>query len=1152
MNGPTLLVGVGGAGCKIITRVAKLADEKELEKIAFVALDTDINELRDIEKANPFVKVIQTSTKQTVGEYLDRDTHARDTWFPVNPILNTKTLTEGAGQVRAVSRLALETVIRAGKMEPLHEAIQSLYKVEEEKAEQALKIVIVGSLAGGTGSGLVLPLAMYIKNYLAQKFRYNSNITRGFFLLPEIFDGVISTPAEKNNLKANAYAALREIDAFLMKGDNMLHERYHDSVRMHFPRAGSDGYEEYDVRPYDYCFLFDAQNVNGGKLNSHDQYLQHAATCIYSQTISSMNKRSNSSEDNTIRALARARGRNRYAGAGASLLLYPFEDVKKYIALQWARDSVSKQWLVFDNEYKAFCEDNARQEADGFVSMQKELSEYYVNVIKEKAKNEDAFSNAIVNACTIFENDGFTPKTTRWNKYVGSLIKKIEENADKLPAALTTTKEDISTAIGKLSESADWEKYVKLYRLVDTYRKQVRQHVNENARIMAYTLFKADRTFKSKEPQEFELEYYLRDSKNHFMHPNAVRYFLKEAYDLMKKKKASAESDIDGFKEDYDSIETVIFDDPATEDRQENADSAAGRKTPFINERFNKPTDEQDSARETICNYYSAIDEYMKASMRSTVLEEGCKYIESLLKSFEMFYKTFESKVSSIDKEISEISKKYVSQPGSTVRYVCADEACLKAIYKNKKYYGNPITIDSELAQDIYYKVLEYAMMPEKPGNNQYFSKLFDEGIVGYFEKSVMQIYGSDIDVDIITALEQEAVLLNPEYKEKANASQLIDIYVEEVIKNTRELSCPFIEAPSGGAADAVINACAFNREMYEEAEKKNPKRLNFINSTLKNFGGSLDEDVPKNKIMFYQSIYALRANDLSKFAPPKGDYFKAYYELIEGIHPETSLSREISPHIDRWWHIITKTPDIDEGNQLKQEQEINAAFFWSILCKYIDRFEEVKDRFVYKLDKEDLEMDSDILLVSNGTQCDKLYEVLDAIAIYPELTRKILDRVNLKSKDDINKSRPLEKGLLMRGINNLAVSEPGLNDGKNIKPATSIFTIPLMMKKSTNTDMYYEDTVLQILKTEIEEVKKYLSLYYTDKELIKVMGEILTEQFNKYLADIAYESKGNKDIYKSSLFASTISIIAKAFEKLDLEDEARNVKDTANALKKD
>ena len=153
MNAPTLIVGLGGKGSEIALRVSKMVSEEQRQRIGFAVFDTDVNELSEIKRKNPFVHTIQTSTKLSVGEYLDIDTHARDTWFPVNAILNSKTLTEGAGQVRAVSRLAFETAIRAGKMEELHRAIEDLYKLEGSEYQQALRVIIVSSLAGGTGSG---------------------------------------------------------------------------------------------------------------------------------------------------------------------------------------------------------------------------------------------------------------------------------------------------------------------------------------------------------------------------------------------------------------------------------------------------------------------------------------------------------------------------------------------------------------------------------------------------------------------------------------------------------------------------------------------------------------------------------------------------------------------------------------------------------------------------------------------------------------------------------------------------------------------------------------------------------------------------------------------------------------------------------------
>ena len=57
----------------------------------------------------------------------------------------------------------------------------------------------------------------------------------------------------------------------------------------------------------------------------------------------------------------------------------------------------------------------------------------------------------------------------------------------------------------------------------------------------------------------------------------------------------------------------------------------------------------------------------------------------------------------------------------------------------------------------------------------------------------------------------------------------------------------------------------------------------------------------------------------------------KAYYQLIRGIHPETYRSREISPHNDRWWHIKTKKPNLDEEKQKRKEYNNYAAIFRAI-----------------------------------------------------------------------------------------------------------------------------------------------------------------------------------------------------------------------------
>ena len=799
MIAPTLLVGLGGTGSKIVCRVSKMVTEEQRRHIGFAVFDTDINELREIREENPFIRTIQTSTKLTVGEYLNIDTHARDTWFPVNGILNSKSLTEGAGQVRAISRLALDTAIRAGNMEPLHNAIEDLYKLEGNSGEQALRVVIVSSLAGGTGSGLILPVALYLKNYLATKFQASANITRGFFILPEVFYEVIRGQSERNNLRCNAYAALRELDAFLMKGDKTLPDKYEKSVKIEFPRVGSGDVEEYDVRPYDFCFLFDAQNTEGKKLNSFNQYLDHAANCIYSQSIGPMNKRSNSSEDNTIRELCAQRGRNRYAGAGSAMLIYPSDDIKEFIALNWAKECVSKQWLVFDDMYREKCLANSEMRAQGFHVRDVNPSIDYIESINQLAKQKDPFAKAIEEACTIYDDGGFKKVSDKWTEYVAQLKKFVKDSTMTGQMDLDAQKQQASGLINdiEIGKKETTEDLQAAFAEVEKYKDMVVKRSEDTGRTIAYTIFKSKNDSATKDRLPHQMETYLRDQHGTFIHPNAVRYFLYQALELLKKEKVLIDKE-NSKKEKFFEDFYNIFDDPKT-DETETVDQLTDRK-------IDKKS--QQEMKDQFRFYISEVDKFRASSVMAEVFQEGIEYVTNLCDAFQTFYASFEDRINRLDRRIASLEKKYGNTAGRTTRYVCATPNCLEHLLKEMPYTGNTITIDKELAEDIYAKVRSYSMMKEKPENGGYFEELFEDGIIGYFKKSLMEIYGSTVDMDILSALEREA-----KYEENEYDFGRIEQYVRRVIAETRTLSNPFIERPLGEQKEPIA-ACTYSKKL--------------------------------------------------------------------------------------------------------------------------------------------------------------------------------------------------------------------------------------------------------------------------------------------------------------------------------------------------
>lgn len=1118
MIAPTLLVGLGGTGSKIVCRVSKMVTEEQRRHIGFAVFDTDINELREIREENPFIRTIQTSTKLTVGEYLNIDTHARDTWFPVNGILNSKSLTEGAGQVRAISRLALDTAIRAGNMEPLHNAIEDLYKLEGNSGEQALRVVIVSSLAGGTGSGLILPVALYLKNYLATKFQASANITRGFFILPEVFYEVIRGQSERNNLRCNAYAALRELDAFLMKGDKTLPDKYEKSVKIEFPRVGSGDVEEYDVRPYDFCFLFDAQNTEGKKLNSFNQYLDHAANCIYSQSIGPMNKRSNSSEDNTIRELCAQRGRNRYAGAGSAMLIYPSDDIKEFIALNWAKECVSKQWLVFDDMYREKCLANSEMRAQGFHVRDVNPSIDYIESINQLAKQKDPFAKAIEEACTIYDDGGFKKVSDKWTEYVAQLKKFVKDSTMTGQMDLDAQKQQASGLINdiEIGKKETTEDLQAAFAEVEKYKDMVVKRSEDTGRTIAYTIFKSKNDSATKDRLPHQMETYLRDQHGTFIHPNAVRYFLYQALELLKKEKVLIDKE-NSKKEKFFEDFYNIFDDPKT-DETETVDQLTDRK-------IDKKS--QQEMKDQFRFYISEVDKFRASSVMAEVFQEGIEYVTNLCDAFQTFYASFEDRINRLDRRIASLEKKYGNTAGRTTRYVCATPNCLEHLLKEMPYTGNTITIDKELAEDIYAKVRSYSMMKEKPENGGYFEELFEDGIIGYFKKSLMEIYGSTVDMDILSALEREA-----KYEENEYDFGRIEQYVRRIIAETRSLSNPFIERPLGEQKEPIA-ACTYSKKLDP---KDGSPRSALIAKELGNYGGNPDEDIPLNMIMFYQAIYGLRANGLSKFAPAneadgrcEGEYYKAYYELISQIKPKSDKTPVITPHIDRSWHIISCLPDLDDDNQERQERQIYRAFVLGLLFNLISYRKIAEGKYLYRLQLNGIETEE--FVVSNGTPCDHYYEVLDALVINPVVVNTITDYMNKRFDMERNNAGKItfETSLLYRHLAKLKSDEFK-------KEGLTLFDLALLLKVSTPAAEFDKKVGKDIMKEALSFVYDYMKTIVLGDDLDWVYGNFVYEQAQLFDQNVDWYFENWKDNF-SDYVDDLMQIASNEIENRGLSD---------------
>ncbi|MFT4280332.1 tubulin-like doman-containing protein [Microbacterium sp.] len=1111
---PTLILGLGGTGSKIVEKVATKVGESastQSDRIAYTVFDTDINDLGRIRREHPEIFTVQTSTRNTVGEYLNINTNARDNWFPVNQMLNRKTLTEGAAQVRAISRLAFDTTLKGGNLDALHRAIDKLFRLDKDQEEQALRVIITSSLAGGTGSGLILSVAMYLADYLRAKYPKAKAITRGFFVQPDVFDKVIKATEERQNLQVNAYAAVRELDAFLMKGDSTLPPQYRD-LAFEFPRVGADGVDTVDAMPYDFCFLFDAKNSGGGSLDSFETYLDHAATCIYTQSIGPMSKKSNSREDNVLREVIKNDGRNRYAGAGASRLVYPWAHVRDYVALRWTEQVLSAQWLRFDDQFKKTLEGLAKQREKGLSPRDPDIAAEYVKAVNGAAANKNGFAKAVVAQCTVMDEDGLDSDLKRWEEYLSALTGYVVTQSATMgdPHQRNIAMDQVTP----LTEDTERSRYLNAYREVKKYHDVVARRTEESAGILSYELFHADDVAVTAEKHSHRLETYLRDKDtDRFIHPVTARYFLYNTLALLKDERRRVENELTSLREYFENFERNAFDDPST-DEVETAEGILSRKLTIREKLTRKPSAEMQDLQQLLLGYIPKVDALLENAVLSEVLGEAIEYVSGIAEAFRTLFLRLDSNIRRLKGEVELQRTKYDDLSGSTTRYVLATSASLDSLAEGMPYAGGVVNIDSSLSEAIYNRVRGYYMLTDEK-DDTYFEDLYRTTIQGYFRDKVMESYGNVIKIDIIEALEKEYRTLQRNLEESK-----VRHYVIDEIEKAKQLAKPFIEQPLGEERHP-IEACAYNSGLEGEAD---PRRKALVSEHLRDYGGEPDGDISAHEILFYNAIYGIRARDLPKYSPARtsatlrrdaGEYFSAYYALVSGIKPSVSETKVITPHIDRRWHWISQLPDLDEENQAAQLRGIHDALLLGLVHEKIF-WSEVHDGLQVYRYSSDQPLDQDFI-VSNGTPCDHFWEVVDALTINPVAVAEIVESIERRSRAgrDLARSVTFAETDFARGL----AKGIRLREADEVIPALSgtplnVLDIAAFYAFTVTKELYNERQVHDMVTDFLARIRFEVEQVEQDAEALPTLKGIVLEQFRDFASHVdAYSAVGGRPL---------------------------------------
>jgi hypothetical protein len=323
---PTVVIGLGGTGYEVVLKLKKRfidAYGYVPEIIRFLSIDTTEN-IQSREKSPDGTKVVLEPNELYAISVanplpLTRNDHIEE-WWPKN--IPTSSLISGAGQIRARGRLAF--FAKVGDINGLiAQAINAVREIRSSKQaysdnfqvsnRDGVEVFIIGSLAGGTGSGTFLDVAFLSRQYL-NSF---SNIT-GVFVLPRVFANLPQT----HLVKSNAYGALKEIEHFWNLSPSNALEIDYAITKVKADRP-----------PFDAVFLMDGVNKNGTVVSRPNDLQNLIADGLYIQIGSQIGLDAANVADNIRAYLAtgeKVRGRNiNYCSFGFATLTLPVQQYER-------------------------------------------------------------------------------------------------------------------------------------------------------------------------------------------------------------------------------------------------------------------------------------------------------------------------------------------------------------------------------------------------------------------------------------------------------------------------------------------------------------------------------------------------------------------------------------------------------------------------------------------------------------------------------------------------------------------------------------------------------------------------------------------------------------------------------------------------------
>lgn len=913
--------------------------------------------------------------------------------MPVSRGLIEETMIDGASQMRSKSRLAFFDTIKTSRISALEQVINTM--IENKELGQKIRVMIVSSLAGGTGSGMFIQTALWVRNYLDE---HNAEATiRGVFVLPDVFINTIKdikeNRDEKESLYANAYGAIRELNAITKIKVKGIKPQLPIKVDGLFDSSS----EKISGKPvFDYVFFIDNVTSTGNEMKSIEEYERFISKVVYMQLYAPMETNLLSEEDNLFKIFQRC-DEPIFGSCGAARAVYPTDSVLQYCSLKASLDSVSSGWLKIDEQIDCMEKKRNEREKAGYNPDPIDKKAEFIRIFDDEISKKGTMVGANHLFTTIehdimypvIQDDGEKVKIEWEDKtehYLELLEKLISETVD-------TDYKDGFDSIDAEESLKDINSQADAMEFYTTITDSVNELVDRISRTIPR---KADTLLEELLPVDMgdvnarnELSVYgfltQRDEENNakFVHPLAVRYLLYKLSLRLNEMKKNL--NVDGAKRDAKQGyrgdgNPVDFDFPGTKAVEETAEDFVNVVLKWYHSEkkyiasFKDKYAQFNHTQQELCRKYAI--QLLTFNLFNLLTERLGLLINEIEYFFRDLYKVTATLKEKLRENVESTSKVY-----ERTIYVYASESNKERVYESIRGDYNENNTD---INDIVVKLLYGGFCSKINDTSEYNKEYKNKNIVSYFavnvvntfKKELLKTHRADIELDLYSALTMQ-VDAEEEAEQKAQEdSDILSVDLDEGVVLSEDIMqkkyekamfslCDrlhFLAAPCIRYDDSLVTEkdehLMTGKLTDKEEEDFNASEPEVKNKTFWGFNPILPKKYPSlaaklgisvklqqneayniDELNCYRGIYGIMAKYIPKLKETSDSaYYSNYQRVINRITAKVMDGKDDAlvetPHIDKTWHYVL--PYVTPEKQKEAEREFYKSFWLALAYSYV------------------------------------------------------------------------------------------------------------------------------------------------------------------------------------------------------------------------